>query len=197
VDASSEDFEGIKVQGGAKVVIAPSFATTVAEVHDRVKGIGVSISDRSTLVLEGDVRLEGLDLDGSLVVRAAPGAAVTVMGLKVRTGAANFQAISESESEEKYAIRGYRLVKPADAMEIVVTAPGTYILGPDGLVDAAADDKIEAPSTPNPSQYPAGDPGPSWVRPATPPSPTPVPSLSQPVVVLLAAAMWSLVTYVL
>lgn len=38
----------------------------------------------STLVLEGEgLHLEGLELDGALVIKAAPGARVSVRGLKV------------------------------------------------------------------------------------------------------------------
>lgn len=39
---------------------------------------------RSTLVLEGEgLHLEGLELDGALVIKAGPGARVSVRGLKV------------------------------------------------------------------------------------------------------------------
>ena len=198
MDAVEEEFEGIKVQGGAKVVLAPSFATTMAEVRARINGAGVTVSDRSTLVLEGDVRLESLDLDGTLVVRAAPGAAVVVTGLRVRNGGSTFKPISDLEREEKYAIRGYRLVKADDATEIVVKESGDYVLGPDGLAKVKV-----APSTPYKDALTAAassvDPGPAWIKPTT----TSATAASSPgagshaVVAFAALAMWSLVNYVL
>jgi hypothetical protein len=200
VDAAEEEFEGIKVHGGAKVVLAPSFATTMAEVRARVHGASVTISDRSTLVLEGDVRLESLDLDGTLAVRAAPGAAVVVAGLVVRNGGSTFRPISDLEREEKFAIRGYHLVKADDVSEIVVKESGDYVLGPDGLTKvmkvAAVAPYTESPPAAADAQ---GDSGPALGKPNAPSVTTaPTPGVaSHAGVALLALAMWSLVNYVL
>jgi hypothetical protein len=202
VDAAEEEFEGIKVQGGAKVVLAPSFSTTMAEVRARVHGASVTISDRSTLVLEGDVRLESLDLDGTLVVRAAPGAAVVVAGLVVRNGGSTFKPISDLEREEKFAIRGYRVVKAGDVSEIFVKESGDYVLGPDGLVKvmkvAAVPPYTEAPTAAAAADA-QGDSGPAFIKPIAP-SVTAAPgpgAASHAGAALLALAMWSLVNYVL
>ena len=66
VKGPSAEHLGIKVNAGAKVVLHPSFALTQADVKARV-GKGVKISDRSSLVVSGNVKLEALVLDGALV----------------------------------------------------------------------------------------------------------------------------------
>ena len=44
----------------------------------------VSVTERSSLVVAGDVTIEHLDVDGALVVQVAPGAKLTIRSLVVR-----------------------------------------------------------------------------------------------------------------
>eukprot|EP00667_Euglena_gracilis_P008459 EG_transcript_8564 len=74
-------FAGISVAPDPHISLLPSFAVTRAEMRRRFKAGPHRISASSTLVLEGDVEVERLELDGALVVRAAPGAAVRVAAL--------------------------------------------------------------------------------------------------------------------
>jgi len=135
VDGKEEVYENIKVQGGARVVLAPSFGQTRATIKQRVQG-KVRISDRSTLILEGDVTLKNLDLDGALVVRVAPGASLIIDGANVSNKGWSFLSNSEAASycqelrcaerspcphhqpqklDEKYLIRGFTLIKAEHA----------------------------------------------------------------------------------
>merc|ERR1719203_2182101 len=63
-----ETLSGIAVPYGARVVLQPSFAVTSAEMKQRVADT-VKMTARSTLVLEGNVVIKRLDLDGALIVR--------------------------------------------------------------------------------------------------------------------------------
>jgi len=131
VDGKQEVYSGITVPGGARVVLAPSFGQTRAAVRQRVTG-KVRISDRSTLVLEGDVTLKNLDLDGTLVVRARPGASLTIDGAVVVNKGWQFLSVDETpeycgelkcaeknpcsqhpphKPDEKYLIRGFTLLR--------------------------------------------------------------------------------------
>ena len=58
---------------GARVFLNPTFCATRAEVREKCGG--VKVTKKSALYVEGEgVRIEGLDLDGGLVVRCKPGA---------------------------------------------------------------------------------------------------------------------------
>jgi len=59
---------------GPHPVLLPSFAETIETMKEKVK-CPVKISGKSTLILEGDVTIEkgGLELNGALELRAAPG----------------------------------------------------------------------------------------------------------------------------
>lgn len=69
-----QTFAGVPVHDGAHIVLMPSFACSLHELREKLKGASIRISARSTLILEGsNVLINKLDLDGALVVRAAPG----------------------------------------------------------------------------------------------------------------------------
>jgi len=75
-------FNKIPLEMGPRVVLGPFFMPSVYKVAERVKG--GSISARSTLIIEGDVTIENLVLDGALVIKAAPGGRITIKDLTVR-----------------------------------------------------------------------------------------------------------------
>ena len=67
-------FAGVPVHDGAHIVLMPSFACSLHELRDKLAGANIRVSARSTLILDGsNVLINKLDLDGALVVRAAPG----------------------------------------------------------------------------------------------------------------------------
>mmetsp|Transcript_6451 Transcript_6451/g.11349 ORF Transcript_6451/g.11349 Transcript_6451/m.11349 type:complete len:704 (+) Transcript_6451:148-2259(+) len=130
------EYAGVTFELGPKVVLHPSFAVTTAQLRAKVRG-AVKVSGRSALVLEGaGVRVgqNGLDLDGALAVRAAPGVEVVLDGLVVRNAGWEFRPLTaEEERDEQMAIRGYALER-RETLEIVLTEPGRYRVGPDGVV---------------------------------------------------------------
>ena len=99
---------GIPFLNGAKIVLAPSFAVTINEIRSHFPTPDcVIISDRSSLVLEGDVIIETLDLDGDLHVTAAPGAQIIIRNLSVKNDGVHFVGI-DKDADEISRIRGYR-----------------------------------------------------------------------------------------
>jgi hypothetical protein len=98
-------------------------------VRDRIKG--GRISGNSTLILDGDIRLENINVDAgtALVVHAAPGASVTI---KDTTFSANptfeIQALTDAEINspdvpEYLRIRGYRIIGQG-AKIFTISQPG-------------------------------------------------------------------------
>jgi len=99
-------FLGITAKLGARIVMLPSWAISLEEMRRRVKG-KVRISARSSLVLDGDVVLEGLDLDGSLTLLGA-GAA----DLRVANAGCPLVAIPDDllpQQPPSLRIRGYQV----------------------------------------------------------------------------------------
>eukprot|EP00301_Raphidiophrys_heterophryoidea_P009043 c13349_g1_i1.p1 GENE.c13349_g1_i1~~c13349_g1_i1.p1 ORF type:complete len:617 (-),score=184.27 c13349_g1_i1:65-1855(-) len=129
VEGSKTTYAGVAVSEGAHVVLGPSFACTLAEIRQRFpQPSSVSISDKSTLVLEGDVVVESLELDGTLIVRAQQGAQVVIRDLKVKNSGYQFKPITPSDNQpEMYQIRGYVLDKQA-ADEHVFSTSGSHVL---------------------------------------------------------------------
>ena len=102
VEAGEVEYCGIPVTHGAHVVLHPSFGTTVKELEGRFPTPGaVKITANSTLVVEGDVTIKSLDLDGALVIRAAPGAAVVVNSCVVKNEGYTFEALGGGGGEGK------------------------------------------------------------------------------------------------
>ncbi|CAM9307727.1 unnamed protein product [Pylaiella littoralis] len=127
------EFAGVPLSMGPRVVLQPSFATTTEDLRKKT-GPGVKVSSRSTLVLEGEgLHLEGLELDGALVIKAAPGARVTVRGLKVSNEGWAMVPLPEDLSQiiEEDRVRGYLIEKKATRV-IEIKEPGDWIVGVDG-----------------------------------------------------------------
>jgi hypothetical protein len=80
------------------VVLSPSFKPTVAAGVARVVGgSSVSLTARSALILDGEITLCALTLDGALRVVAAPGAKVIIDGLKVVNDGWRLRELSPEE----------------------------------------------------------------------------------------------------
>ena len=89
---------GVPVSLGPAVALAPSWAVTTSEAAS--KCAGGSLSARSTLVLEGrDISIENLTLDGALVVKAVPGAHVTLKDLTVTNAGWEFVPLPTDPEE--------------------------------------------------------------------------------------------------
>ena len=81
-DGPLVEYGGIPTMTGSKVVLAPRFGTTGAEIRSKFPSPeSVSISPTSSLVLDGaNISVKSLTLDGALVIRAVDGANVVVDG---------------------------------------------------------------------------------------------------------------------
>ncbi|GBG31772.1 UDP-sugar pyrophosphorylase 1 [Hondaea fermentalgiana] len=98
------------------IVLLPSFCPLFSELPARFEQPDqVKVSSRSTLVISGDITFAGpVDVDGTLVLTAAPGVKVRVGAVKVRNEPATFAAVDpDDEAElEVYRIRGFKLERP-------------------------------------------------------------------------------------
>mmetsp|Transcript_37736 Transcript_37736/g.56993 ORF Transcript_37736/g.56993 Transcript_37736/m.56993 type:complete len:166 (+) Transcript_37736:3-500(+) len=102
-------FLGITAKIGARIVLEPSFGISLEQMKERVKG-PVKISSTSSLILDGVVTLESLDLDGALSIQGP----VTVKDKVVKNEGTILEAIPDEELssvEPSLQIRGYRLSK--------------------------------------------------------------------------------------
>jgi hypothetical protein len=124
---------GIPVTPGPRIVICPGFAITQEEIMKKIQG--GTITKRSSLVLEGQqLNVKNLQLDGALIIRAAPYCEVEVDGLVVKNEGCVLEEIPEgADVEEAVRIRGYTMAKK-EIKEIIISEPGKYFIGEDGVV---------------------------------------------------------------
>ena len=106
--------KGLPVDYGARIVLYPSFGATVKDMANKLKG-DISITEQSTLVLDGDIQINGLKLDGTLIIRTkGEGTKIIIKNLTVNNKGYQFKAIEDlenSKEQEKFRIRGYVLDK--------------------------------------------------------------------------------------
>lgn len=129
--AQEELILGIPFTPGPRVLLRPSFAMTIGEVREKIKG--GSISGDATLVLDGkDITLENVEITAgsALVIKACDGAKVTVKNLKVENDGFKLIPLTADEQNspatpEYLRIRGYRIVNRG-AKVFEFTKPGTY-----------------------------------------------------------------------
>lgn len=123
-------FLGLPFQMGAKVVLGPNFGTTLKEIRDRFPTPEqVSITERSSLVLDGDIVVESLELDGDLRITALPGAKIIIRKLKVSNAGTTFEAVrfDDTDVNESLRIRGYAK-KEHESLVIHQGEPGETII---------------------------------------------------------------------
>lgn len=105
--ADDVSFLGVTAKMGARIVLQPSFGVSLEDMKAKVQGKW-RISRRSVLVLDGDVTVNGLDLDGALTITGS-GSATDVV---VKNAGRELVAIPEADLSQQppsLQIRGYRL----------------------------------------------------------------------------------------
>lgn len=109
--AAATTFAGIAVVPGPAIVIKPSTACCPGE-YTKVfpNPANIKISERSTLVLRGDVVVESLDLDGCLIVDADPNQSITIKD-KIVKNAGWSKKVEENSQDEVIKMRGYSIVR--------------------------------------------------------------------------------------
>jgi UDP-sugar pyrophosphorylase len=134
-------FRGVTASGGPMIVIKPSTAIFMSEL----RGVfpiphQVTISQRSSLILDGDVIVEELNLDGALEVKAVPGTKVIVRACNVanaglvRRSTESWGALLspiKPQYREMDQVRGYHVYR---LEEEVVSTAGMAGERPDAVV---------------------------------------------------------------
>lgn len=124
---------GIPVTMGPRIILCPAFGITQQEYREKIRG-PVSISKRSSLVLDGHhLVLEGLELDGALVIRTGEDSHVTVHpGFSVKNKGWELQELDHNHDyPEHVRIRGYTMTKH-EAAEYLVYEPGHFVITAEG-----------------------------------------------------------------
>lgn len=126
---------GIPITSGPRVILSPAFGITQQEILDKVNGEGMTVSRRSSLVLDGHhIKVQSLDLDGALVIKAGDETHITVDGLKIRNkGWEIVENDPDKDYPETVSIRGYTMNKQETA-EYAIDEPGNFVIGEDGEV---------------------------------------------------------------
>jgi len=106
----AQNYGGIEYKYGPKIVLSPAFGITLKEVKSRFEGTN-TISANSTLVLDGEISVENLKLDGSLEVRSKEKRSVRNLHV-VNKSYVSFEELSNNggDAEEYLKIRGYQAV---------------------------------------------------------------------------------------
>ena len=108
-------FAGIDLKMPPHVVLLPSFGTSLTDVKARFSdGASLTMTSRSSLVLEGDVIFTGkVTIDGALVIKAQQGATVTVKDLAVSNAGWSLVAVDRDAEDEFVRMRGYQVKRDA------------------------------------------------------------------------------------
>jgi len=115
-------FNGISVDLEARIVWSPQWASSYQAVRARLAPGGrFQISQRSTLILDGDVFIQDLVLDGALVVVARPRSSVHIAHLSVVNDGWSLEPTTAAEQDEVARIRGFHVVRYA-TRELVFSA---------------------------------------------------------------------------
>ncbi|CAG9466321.1 unnamed protein product [Pedinophyceae sp. YPF-701] len=118
-------FNGMAMDVPPLVSLGPRFATTLAGLSKRVRDL--DLAQGSSLVVDGDVWIDGLTVEGAVVFDCAPGVRLEVTGLTVKNGGwglTNVDSNDNSEPEE-LRIRGFKLDK-FEELRITITKAGVY-----------------------------------------------------------------------
>ena len=129
---------GIEVVLFPIVVLSPELTTPSMRLSDKLAE--VRISSRSTLVVNADsIEIRGLDLDGSLEIRAVRGARIVLQNLIVqnRGWAAREPDLAGTIAPE-LAIRGF-CIERFETLLIQANEPGDYLVNPQRLADFVMD----------------------------------------------------------
>ncbi|PNW73176.1 hypothetical protein CHLRE_14g621751v5 [Chlamydomonas reinhardtii] len=177
-------FNGISTELYPRVVLGPAFAPSLADIKAKVAPGSLVLSPGAVLVLEGaDISIQGpVKVDGALVVRAAPGARVTLGPLAVSNRGWTWAPLAEGEAaSEEERIRGFKVVR-TETKELVFDKPGTYTAADPAPAPAPAPAVAAAPApapaaAPVPAAAPAAAPAAtSTPAPALAPAPAPAPA---------------------
>ena len=132
---------GVTVSLGPRVVVDPSFGVGLAAWRAKLPTPSeVRLGVSSTLLLLGELRglrIESLELQGTLVLRLCDGCNVTLRRVRVANAGWSFRS-TDGASDEALAIRGYAPVR-TEQRELTFDTPGAYVVDDEeGECEAAA-----------------------------------------------------------
>lgn len=130
-DEPEQLIQGIPYTDGPRVILRPSFAMTLAEGREKLTG--GRLSGPSTLILDGpDIRLQDVVLEdgAALVVKACPGAMVSLTGTLSGAPGYKLQVLTQAELLDEAVpaplkMRGYRFVNEGERV-LRFDTPGVY-----------------------------------------------------------------------
>jgi len=105
--AEDTTFLGITAKLGARIILQPAFGVSLEHMKGKLKG-KIRISKRSVLIIDGNVTIDGLELDGALKVSGNG----VLKDKVVKNAGQPITAIAESELSGKppsLQIRGYEM----------------------------------------------------------------------------------------
>ena len=93
------------------VALTSRAGLTTADIKNRFNG-DIHISDKSVVLLDGDVTLDNVTVDGALVVRACKGAKVVVRNCTIENKSWHAEEVDKNDPsiENKFALRGYLIL---------------------------------------------------------------------------------------
>jgi len=100
-------FLGVTAPVGARIILQPSFGISLEAMKGKVKG-KIRISKRSTLIIEDNLSIDGLELDGALQLSGQG----TVRNMSVSNRGQPWVAVRDEELDAQspsIQIRGYRV----------------------------------------------------------------------------------------
>lgn len=123
-------YNGQEVEVWPRIVWKPKWALTFSDVKRKIGG-NCSVSLKSTMVLKGqNIFIEGLSLNGTLIVDAIDDAEVKVEGSVQNVGwTLENVDYKDTRIPEEIRIRGFRISK-VDQLEGNFREPGNYCLKP-------------------------------------------------------------------
>ena len=129
----TDEFLGLPLVLSPAIALTPNFALTVDEVMRRCEGgEAISISSSSSLVLDGDIILHSLALDGALAITAVPGAKVHVRDCTVSNAGWALQSVEPGTAPKPQTIRGFTVADRSSGLQVRASEPGEYELSGDG-----------------------------------------------------------------
>mmetsp|Transcript_16645 Transcript_16645/g.54200 ORF Transcript_16645/g.54200 Transcript_16645/m.54200 type:complete len:614 (+) Transcript_16645:70-1911(+) len=129
------------------VVLAPALGVALKDLKSKFPAPKfVKISKTSSLVLNGDITVRSLILDGGLVINATHNAKVILTECVVDQGGSHARVPAPDDAPEAIKIRGYDTVQ-ADGLQVIdIKGPGTFTIttGPDGKLAVVKKDIVAA-----------------------------------------------------
>lgn len=130
---ATDEFLGLPLVLSPAIALTPNFAVTVDDVMRHCPGgEAISMSSSSSLMLDGDVFLHSLELDGALSIVAVPGATVHVRDCKVSNSGWALTAVEPGSHPKEQTIRGYKIADKSKGLQIRAGKPGVYELSGEG-----------------------------------------------------------------